>query len=81
MEEKIYEIKIVNINDISQQIRNRMINEVAMQSKTFRDAFKGFAKITFVSASPIRIKSIEPIQGTPNDFFDEIKQGVTIPSF
>jgi hypothetical protein len=81
MTEKIYKIKIVNINDMPHQIRNNVINKVATQPKSFRDEFIGFAKITFVSASPIRIKSIEPIKGNPETFFNSIKQGVTIPSF
>lgn len=81
MAEKVYKIKIVNVNDMPRQIRNKVINQVAERPKSFRDEFIGFAKITFVSASPIRIKSIEPIKGNSETFFNSIKQGVTIPSF
>ncbi len=81
MTEKIYKIKIMNINDMPCQMRNNVINQVATKSKSFRDEFMGFAKITFVSASPIRIRSIEPIKGNPRTFFSSIKQGVTIPEF
>lgn len=81
MTEKVYKIKIVNVNEISQQMRNDVFNQVAKQPKSFRDNFKGFAKMTFVSASPIRFKSIEPIAGNSETFFNSIKEGVVIPSF
>ena len=81
--EQIYEIKIVAIENMPQYIRSKIIADVIKRGGSFKENFKGFAKVTYVTNSPKSIKSIEPITGTIIDFYDNITQstGVVIPEF
>ena len=82
MAEKIEEIRIVNISCLSPQVRAEVEDQVAKKDTSFKVAFKGYAKMTYVTASPRRIKSIEPIKGSFSDYFKTIeKEGVEIPEF
>ncbi|NQV14353.1 hypothetical protein HQ531_02760 [bacterium] len=81
--EHIYEIKIVSIENMPQYIRSKIIEDVKTKGGDFKNNFKGFAKVTYVTNSPKSIKSIEPIEGTIIDFYNMItqSQGVVIPEF
>lgn len=83
MTEEIYEIKIIDINNIDNENAKRdIIRQVSQKSQEFRKNFRGFAKITYVTASPKRIKSIEPIEGTIIDYFKmRDNEGIQIPVF
>lgn len=73
MVEEIFEVKIVNINQIPPQAQEDVTKQVAKRPIEFRNNFRGFAKIVYVTASPKRITSIEPIEGTIVDYFKSIK--------
>lgn len=81
--ERIYEIKIVSVENMHPQIRAKIIEDVKNKGVDFERNFRGFAKVTYVTSSPKSIKSIEPITGTIIDFYDAITQskGVVIPQF
>jgi len=82
MTEKIFEIRIVNIENIQEHAREEVIMDVAKKPESFRKNFKGFAKVTYVTASPPRIKSIEPIEGTIVDYFKSVqREGVNTSVF
>lgn len=73
MEEKIFEVKIISVNHMPQAICDDITRQVAKQSDTFKANYKGFAKITYVTASPVRISKIEPIEGTIIDYEKSIE--------
>lgn len=80
--EKIFEIRVVSMDNMPRSTRDYIISEVSKKPKKFIDKFKGFAKITYVTASPKRIASIEPIEGTIIDYFNSSKEsGVEVPTF
>ena len=81
-DEKIFEVKISDISNMSEGARKEVIRQVSQKSPSFKKNFRGFAKITYVTASPKRIKSIEPIEGTIVDYFKRREQeGISIPVF
>lgn len=67
MAEKIYEIRIVKVDNMPPQTRREIIRQVNTKSEHFD--YQGYAKITYITASPKSIKSIEPIEGTAIDYF------------
>lgn len=64
MPDKIFEIRIVNVEHMPEQTKEAIGKDVANRSIEFRNSYKGFAKVTYVTASPPRIVSVEPIIGT-----------------
>ncbi len=78
MPEKIFEIRIVNIYNMSEMVRSNIIKEVAQKSDSFRSNFQGFAKVTYVTASPPRISKIEPIEGTIVEQFEAIEEDFSV---
>ena len=82
MTDKIFEIKIASIANMSDGARREVIRMVSQKSSEFQKNFQGFAKITYVTASPKKIQSIEPIEGTIVDYFRvSQREGVNIPTF
>ena len=79
---KIFEIRIASIENMSEGAKRKVISEVSKKSKDFKNNFQGFAKITYVTASPKKIDSIEPIEGTIVEYFRKNKkEDVEIPTF
>jgi hypothetical protein len=79
MVEKIFEIRINHISNMPEKVKREVIRKAAIDSSKFH----GFAKVTYVTASPKRIHSIEPIFENTRDFIDNQikKEGVEIPIF
>ena len=72
MTEKIFEERIVNVQQMPQQTREEITNEVAKRTPEFIGKYRGFAKVTYVTASPPNIVRVEPIEGTINDHIKSI---------
>ncbi len=67
--ERIEEINVMKIEDMPPIAREEIMTKVADIKKTKADFnFKGFVEIKIVSASPMRVKSAEPIEGTDIDW-------------
>ncbi|MCK5177348.1 MAG: hypothetical protein KAQ92_06485 [Candidatus Aenigmarchaeota archaeon] len=67
--EQIYEIKYTHISNIPIETQQDVRNEVSKKPASFKDNWKSICKIVYVTASPIRIKSIEPVEGTASECF------------
>jgi hypothetical protein len=67
--EKVFEVSIRRVSDFPDAVRKMVYAEVAKDKGKFSN-FKGFAKITYVTASPKAIRSIEPINGTVTEYFE-----------
>jgi len=79
--EKIFEIKIVSIANMPEVVKKDIIRQVSQKESGFQKNYKGFAKITYVTASPKSIQSIEPIQGTIIDYFETSQKQGVVPVF
>ena len=56
----------------------RMIYEQVRKDRNKYSNFKGFVKVTYITASPKSIKSVEPINGTVKDYFETYKKEKSI---
>ena len=82
MPEKIFEIRIVNVEQMPPQTQQVIEAEVAKKPIDFRENYRGFAKVTYVTASPPRIVSVEPIVGTVIEYIKSIEaEGVDFSIF
>ena len=77
-DEKIFEVRINHISNMPEKAKREVIRKA-----TAMNDFQGFAQVTYVTASPKRIHSIEPISGNTRDFIENQtkKEGIKIPSF
>ena len=79
MAPKISEIRIRHISNMSEKVRM----EVMKMASPMGSDFRGFVKVTYVTESPKRIHTIEPIKGSARNFIEQQnqKEGISIPSF
>ena len=70
--EKEFEVRIISVEHISEMAKEQVSRQVAQMKPEQRKNYMGFVKITYVTASPPRIKDIVPIEGTINDYFNSI---------
>ncbi len=68
--QEICEIRIKKMEQLSSEAQKEVIKKVESKPDTFN--FRGFVKVIYVETSPLKIDSVEPIEGTINDFFREI---------
>ena len=79
--DKVFEIRIVNVEQMPPQAKEAVEAQVAKKPEEFKD-YRGFAKITYVTASPPRIVSVEPIVGSVVDYIKSIEaEGVDFSVF
>ena len=71
MKEKIVEIKIKRVSELSESAQREVAQKLSSFSRPFN--FKGYAQVTYTEASPYRVSSVDPIEGTINDFFNGIR--------
>jgi len=72
MGETIFEERIVHVNSMPQQAKDEIMKQVSMKPESFK--WEGYAKITYVTASPPKIRSIEPIEGDVSGYFKEAER-------
>lgn len=74
--EKIEEISVINIDDIS-DVAKKEVEKKADEKPAGFD-FQGFAEVRMITASPMRIASVEPIEGTDVDWIKKNSEDVEI---
>lgn len=70
--EEIYEILVRLVKELSPQAREEVEQKLQTKDKEFLSRYKGYASITYVTASPARVKSVDPIEGEFRDLFAKI---------
>ena len=70
-QEKLFEVRVVNLKDMSEHCRAVVNEQVSKWTFEERRKYSGFAKITYVTSSPMRIKSVEPIKGSIATYFNK----------
>lgn len=78
--EEIYEILVRPVNELSPQARDEVEAKLQTKDKDFLSKYKGYASITYVTASPARVKSVDPIEGEFRDLFAKIMAAHTARS-
>ncbi len=70
--EEIYEIQVRRVEELSSEAREEVLRKLSTKPKEFLTKYRGFASITYVSASPLRVKSVDPIEGEFRDLFASV---------
>ena len=74
MAPKIEEINVVHINNISSAAKKIVMDQVNKKQKAGTFDFKDYVEIRMVSQSPMRVASMEPIEGTDVDWMKRQNQ-------
>lgn len=75
---RIEEISVIHVDDMPEQGKKEVMEKVTEKRKDGSFDFKGFAEVRMVSASPVRIESVKPIEGTDIDWFQNNAKGSEI---
>jgi hypothetical protein len=67
--EKVFEIKVVNVATMPIHTQVQINKEVAAMPPEAQKNWKGFVKVTYITASPPSISKIEPYMGTVIDYY------------
>lgn len=75
--EKIFEERIVHITQIeNERARKDVMKRAYAKGAEYFKNWKRYVKVTYVTASPPKIKSIEPIEGTIKEFIQSVESEV-----
>ncbi|MCL4336315.1 MAG: hypothetical protein M1393_02735 [Candidatus Thermoplasmatota archaeon] len=66
--ERIVEIQIRKVNQLSDAAKREVQGKLENLPNEFN--FKGYVKVSYAESSPLRVVSVDPIEGTINDYFD-----------
>ncbi|MFH1224285.1 MAG: hypothetical protein V1676_00595 [Candidatus Diapherotrites archaeon] len=70
MPEQIYEIKIKPVNELSIPAQVEVMEKLKKMPEKSRCNYAGYAAVAYVRASPLKIISVDPIEGTIIDYFN-----------
>ncbi len=63
---EVYEIRIRKASKLSSEAQNEILGKLKYVQKGFR--YEGYAKVVYAKASPLRVISVDPIEGTIIDY-------------
>lgn len=78
--EEVYEIRVRPVKDLSSEAQDEVNQKLSTMPNAFLSKYRGFASITYVSASPLHIKSVDPIEGEFHDLFAKVMASYTAKS-
>jgi hypothetical protein len=67
---KIVEVQIRRISQLSDAAKREVESKLEGEPDTFN--FKGYAKVSYAESSPLRVVSVDPIEGTINNYFKSL---------
>ena len=70
--EEIYEIIVRPVKELSPSAQDEVERKLEAKDRDFLSRYKGFASVTYVTASPAPEKSVDPIEGDFRDLFAKI---------
>jgi predicted transcriptional regulator len=80
-DERIAEINFVHISTIQEPMRSSVERAIAAMLSADRQGYQGYVKTTYVTASPRKVGSIEPIAGTPIECYRAMMKGMDFAAF
>jgi len=81
MVERVFEVKIVDVAQMPTHTQNDVARQVAAMTPDRRAKYCGFVKVTYVTASPPRIRSVEPIAGDAAEYYEQSMTNADINVF
>ncbi len=73
-ENKIVEIQIKKMSQLSDAAKQEVREKLDEMAAPFD--FKGYAKVSYAESSPLRVVSVDPIEGTVIDYFTELAKQI-----
>lgn len=74
MAEIIQEIRIKKVSTLSPVAQKEVREKLEKEGERFN--FKGYAKVSYAEGSPLYVVSVDPIEGTIMDVFDEVMKEI-----
>lgn len=71
---QIYEIRVRKVIELTPEAQQEVTTKLIGMPEGFK--YKGYAKVTYMKASPLSISSVDPIEGTAIDFFKYISETI-----
>lgn len=72
--EKIVEIQIRRVKELSEVAQREVESKLSNFPTSFN--FRGYAKVSYAESSPMRIVSVDPIEGTINNYFNDMMRRI-----
>ncbi len=70
--EEVYEIRVRPTKDLSPAAQAEVLRKLSDKPKEFLAGYRGFSSITYVRASPLHVKSVDPIEGEFHNLFAKL---------
>ena len=72
--EEVYEIRIEEVSSLSAAAIEEVRQKLLKTPKEFQ--YKGYAKVSYVKNSPLRVSSVDPIEGTIVTYYRDITKSL-----
>ncbi len=72
--DNIVEIQIRKVDQLSDAAKSEVELKLSKQPDTFN--FRGYAKVSYAESSPLRVFSVDPIEGTVIDYYHSIAKSI-----
>ncbi len=69
--EEVKEVRIKKVETLSQAAQNEVRDKLSAKDDNFN--YKGYAKVSYIETSPLSVYSIDPIEGTIIDVFNNLQ--------
>lgn len=70
----IVEVQIRKVSQLSEAAKKEVESKLTKLDDNFR--FKGYAKVSYAQNSPLRVVSVDPIEGTVVDYFNDLAKQI-----
>lgn len=68
--DKVVEVQIRKVSLLSEAAKQEVKEKLSQLNDNFK--FMGYAKVSYAQNSPLRVVSVDPIEGTVVDYFNEL---------
>ena len=70
--EEVYEIRVRPVRELSPEAQSEVNEKLLSKPREFVAGYRGFAAVTYVRASPLHVKSVDPIEGEFNNLLAKL---------
>ncbi len=76
--QQAYETRIEEVSKLSEAAKSEVTRKLLGMSKEFVEyKYKGYAKVSYVKRSPLRVKSVDPIEGTIVSYYKGLTKSLS----
>jgi len=75
---QLVEIRIKSVSELSEEAKREV--QLKLEKLPAEFNFRGYAQVRYVAASPIHVGSVDPIEGTPTNFYRKMATDILAAS-